>query len=46
MIEAYKVKKDEFLASLTPDQKTQLETDRKQKRERKLATQRRAVSSR
>lgn len=45
MFVEYKVNRQEFLDSLTPEQKEQMETDRKRKRQRKLTTQRKMVSN-
>ena len=44
MREKYKVTLQEFLDSLSPEQKEQMEKDRKQKRKHKLATERKKVS--
>ncbi|KAI0239945.1 hypothetical protein LSAT2_009344 [Lamellibrachia satsuma] len=43
MFVEYKVNRQEFLDSLTPEQKEQMETDRKRKRQRKLTTQRKML---
>ena len=43
MREKYKETLQEFLDSLSPEQKEQMENDRKQKRKHKLATERKKV---